>query len=40
MMPVGLLNGFTREEVLDLLAYLHSRGDPGHAMFRKAGASK
>lgn len=33
MMPAGLLNSMHEEEVLDLLAYLLSRGDPGHPMF-------
>lgn len=27
-MPAGLLNGFTADEVLDLIAYLRSRGEP------------
>jgi hypothetical protein len=27
-MPAGLLNSFTADEVLDLLAYLRARGDP------------
>jgi putative heme-binding domain-containing protein len=27
-MPAGLLNSFTADEVLDLIAYLRSRGDP------------
>jgi putative heme-binding domain-containing protein len=35
LMPAGLLNGLNDNEVLDLLAYLLSRGDPGHALFRK-----
>jgi putative heme-binding domain-containing protein len=35
MMPDGLLDSFTREEILDLVAYLYSRGDRGHAMFRR-----
>ena len=35
MMPAGLLNGFTREEVLDLIADLRSQGEPGHEAFRK-----
>ena len=33
MMPEGLLNTLDRDEVLDLLAYLLSRGDPDSPMF-------
>ena len=33
MMPLGLLNTLTREEILDLLAYIQSGGDPEHALF-------
>jgi putative heme-binding domain-containing protein len=32
-MPTGLLNTFSREEVLDLLAYLESLGDSRHPNF-------
>jgi putative heme-binding domain-containing protein len=32
-MPSGLLNQFTKDEILDLLAYLESLGDPGHPNF-------
>ncbi|MEZ6125056.1 MAG: family 16 glycoside hydrolase [Planctomycetaceae bacterium] len=35
MMPKGLLNTLNQEEVLDLMAYLLSRGDRKHAMFSK-----
>ena len=35
LMPEKLLAALNENEVLDLLAYLLSRGDPGHAMFRK-----
>jgi putative heme-binding domain-containing protein len=35
MMPEGLLDNFTQNEVLDLVAYLLSRGNPNNAMFRK-----
>jgi hypothetical protein len=35
MMPEGLLDSLKEEEVLDLLAYLLSRGDRDHKMFRK-----
>lgn len=33
MMPAGLLNTLNKEEVLDLMAYLLSRGDRSNAMF-------
>lgn len=35
MMPVGLFNTLTEDEILDLMAYLLSRGDAGSAMFGK-----
>jgi putative heme-binding domain-containing protein len=35
LMPEGLLKELNDDEVLDLLAYLLSRGDPKHPMFRK-----
>ncbi|MEZ6129330.1 MAG: family 16 glycoside hydrolase [Planctomycetaceae bacterium] len=35
MMPKGLLNTLQQDEVLDLMAYLLSRGDRNHAMFAK-----
>jgi putative heme-binding domain-containing protein len=34
MMPTGLLDTFREDEVLDLVAYLLSRGDRNHKMFR------
>lgn len=34
-MPADLLKALNDDEVMDLLAYLLSRGDRGHAMFRK-----
>ena len=33
-MPLGLLNTLTREEILDLLAYIQSGGDPEHVLFK------
>jgi hypothetical protein len=33
-MPSGLLNTFTKEEILDLLAYLESLGDAKHPNFQ------
>lgn len=35
IMPADLLKPLNQDEVLDLLAYLLSRGDAGNAMFRK-----
>ena len=34
-MPEGLLNTYTKDEILDLLAYLESLDDPTHPDFRK-----
>ena len=34
VMPEGLLDKLTREEILDLVAYVVSRGDQRHAMFQ------
>ncbi len=34
-MPDGLLNTFTKDEILDLLAYLESLGEPMHPNFTK-----
>ena len=34
LMPPGLLDTFTRDEILDLLAYLQAQGDPGADVFR------
>lgn len=33
-MPEGLLNTFTKDEILDLLAFLESLGDPTHPNFK------
>ncbi|MBP3955275.1 c-type cytochrome [Gemmata sp. G18] len=35
LMPEKLLNELNEREVLDMLAYLLSRGDPNHSMFKK-----
>ena len=35
MMPAGLLDTFKEDEILDLMAYLLSRGDKNHAMLKK-----
>jgi putative heme-binding domain-containing protein len=34
MMPAGLVNMLSEDDILDLLAYLLSKGDPEHAYFR------
>ncbi len=34
-MPVGLLNLLTKDEVLDLVAYVLSGGEPKHEYFKK-----
>ncbi len=39
MMPEGLLDTLDRDEVLDLVAYLLSRGDRESPMFRREGTS-
>jgi hypothetical protein len=33
MMPQGLLDKLTREEILDLIAYITARGDEHHMLF-------
>jgi putative heme-binding domain-containing protein len=38
MMPRGLLDRFTRDEVRELLAYLESGGSPDHAVYQNAEA--
>jgi putative heme-binding domain-containing protein len=35
MMPQGLVDNFTKEEILDLIAYLRSAGDPKDKAFAK-----
>ncbi|MBA4186567.1 MAG: heme-binding protein [Planctomycetaceae bacterium] len=35
LMPEKLLNALNESEVLDMLAYMFSRGDPNNAMFKK-----
>jgi len=39
MMPSGLLNTLNESELLDLFAFLLSRGDRNHAMFEPAQAA-
>ena len=36
VMPKGLLDKLTREEILDLFAYVIARGDPRHPVFQGA----
>ena len=33
IMPKGLLNRLSREEILDLIAYVYARGNAKHALF-------
>jgi len=33
-MPKGLANKFSREEILDLLAYLYAKGDKRHKLYK------
>ena len=35
MMPEGLVDTLERDEILDLVAYLYSRGDRNHKLFRR-----
>jgi hypothetical protein len=35
LMPKGLLDKLTKDEILDLLAYVYAKGDRGHGMFKK-----
>ncbi|MDD7984997.1 DUF1080 domain-containing protein [Lentisphaera marina] len=39
MMPPGLVNTMTKDDIQDLLAYLISGGDPDHEFFTKEGSS-
>ena len=34
-MPVGLLNAFTKDQILDLLAFLDSGGNPDAPVYSK-----
>ena len=33
LMPLGLLNKLSREEILDLIAYVYARGDKSNSLF-------
>jgi putative heme-binding domain-containing protein len=37
IMPKGLLDRLTREEVLDLIAYVYARGDAHHRLYQSVG---
>jgi putative heme-binding domain-containing protein len=37
LMPKGLLDKLTRDEVLDLLSFVFAKGDPKHPLFSKGG---
>ncbi len=37
LMPKGLLDKLTREEILDLVAYIVAKGDKGHAVYSAGG---
>ena len=39
-MPLGLLNKLSREEILDLLAYVYARGDKSHSLIMHEHAAK
>ena len=34
LMPSGLLNKLTKEEILDLVAYVFAKGDKKHMLFK------
>ena len=38
IMPKGLLDKLTRDEILDLVAYVNARGNKNHPSFKAAGA--
>ncbi len=40
MMPEGLLDTLTKDEILDLMAYMKSGGNPQSALFQSAAAGK
>ena len=35
LMPAGLLDRLTREEILDLIGYVHAKGDEKHKMYEE-----
>jgi putative heme-binding domain-containing protein len=40
MMPAGLLDTFTEQEIADLVAYLRAGGNPAHPIYTKAVAKR
>ena len=36
IMPKGLLNRLSREEILDLIAFVHTGGNPKHALYKES----
>ena len=40
MMPSGLLDTFTEEEIADLVAYLRAGGQANHAIYRDTVAKQ
>lgn len=40
MMPAGLLDTFTEDEIVDLIAYLRAGGNAGHPIYKKSVAAK
>ncbi|HEY1064632.1 MAG TPA: plastocyanin/azurin family copper-binding protein, partial [Pirellulales bacterium] len=39
IMPEGVLSKLTREEILDLIAYIHAKGDKKHKVYQAGGHS-
>ena len=40
MMPKGLLDQLTKDEILDLIAFVYSHGNPQHKLFQGEPASR
>jgi hypothetical protein len=38
-MPKGLLDKLTKDEILDLVAFVHARGKKDHALFQPAAGA-
>ena len=39
-MPAGLLDRLEKQQILDLLAYIESRGDPHHGVYTTSDSKK